>query len=43
MENLLLYGTFGVAAVIIGLVVAGAVVMIAMAIELADDVKKNGW
>lgn len=43
IEHLLLYGTFGIAALIVGAVVASVAVLIAMAVEVADDVKKNGW
>lgn len=43
IENLLLYGTLGIYALVVGAIVLGATVMIVMAIEVADDVKKNGW
>lgn len=43
LDHILFYGILGVYAVVIGALVAGALVIIAMSIEFADDIKHNGW
>lgn len=42
-EAILLYSTIGVFAVVVGAIVAGFAWAIASGIEIADDVRRNGW